>query len=132
MEATQHVTTTIAPSDVRADLDPSFVTPEHSENEYDDLLARAKGPEIAQVSAHQQHDFTAQQFSRFYQYIESHPEAIPGPVLAAIGEALILDLANEASIRGRGQLDMFIKDNPQVFLFINTYIDPLYSLREPA
>jgi hypothetical protein len=124
MDTIQHVTT-LAPDSSQAieKIEPHLVRPEHIDNEFDTLLANVSAPKLGNVIASEQNEFTAQQFSQFYQYIQSHPEAIPAQVLAAIGEVLILDLANEASIRGRTELDVLIKENPHLFLFINTYID---------
>ena len=63
------------------------------------------------------------QLDRFFQYIAEHPEAIPPRVLTAIGESIVVSLANEASVLGRTEFDQFIKENPHYFLFMRNYAD---------
>jgi hypothetical protein len=59
------------------------------------------------------------------EHLKDNPDAVPGELLQILGEHLVLDMANEASIRGRSELDELIAKNPEKFLFLNTWIDTI-------
>ena len=51
------------------------------------------------------------------------PELASPKLIAAIGELITLDAANEASVRSRAELEQLFRSEPQKYLFLHAFID---------